>query len=110
MAPELVPFLRSLHTQEIAVAETAIEKTSVVDTAIEDPVMVEPAIEKPTAVEPAVTDPIEAAVEEPVASEPAPAALPNIVLLPSPHTQENDTEEPTLPVPHPVSPIYHYHT
>ena len=61
-APELVLFLRSLHTQaiveEFAVAEAAIEKASVTVIAIEDPFMVEPAVEEPLVTEPAVALPI----------------------------------------------------
>ena len=108
-APEPVPFLRSLHTQAIiegfAVAEAAIEQPAVMEAAMEEPVA-EPVAE-PTAVEPFVEEPVkvaeavETAVEEPAAPEPAP--------VPSPHTQEN-TEEPAVPVPHPVSLISHSHT
>ena len=80
-APELVLFLRSLHTQaiveEFAVAEAAIEKASVTVIAIEDPFMVEPAVEEPLVTEPAVALPILVSV-----------------LLP-PHDQENHIEEPT---------------
>ena len=108
-APELVLFLRSLHTQaiieEFAVAEAAIEQPAVMEAAMEEPVA-EPVAE-PTAVEPFVEEPIkvaeavETAVEEPAAPEPAP--------VPSPHTQEN-TEELAVPVSHPVSSISHSHT
>ena len=108
-APELVLFLRSLHTQaiveEFAVAEAAIEQPAVMEAAMEEPVA-EPVAE-PTAVEPFVEEPIkvaeavETAVEEPAAPELAP--------VPSPHTQEN-TEELAVPVSHPVSSISHSHT
>ena len=109
-APEPVLFLRSLHTQaiieEFAVAEAAIEQPAVMEAAMEEPVA-EPVAE-PTAVEPFVEEPIkvaeavETAVEVPTAPEPAP--------VPPPHTQENNTEEPAVPVPHPVSLISHSHT
>ena len=109
VAPELVLFLRSLHTQaiieEFAVAEAAIEQPAVMEAAMEEPVA-EPVAE-PTAVKPVVEEPVkvaeavETAVEEPAAPEPAP--------VPSPHTQEN-TEELAVPVSHPVSSISHSHT
>ncbi|KAK8796774.1 hypothetical protein WA588_000901 [Blastocystis sp. NMH] len=84
--------------EEFAVAEAAIDQPAVMEAAMEEPVA-EPVAE-PTAVEPFVEEPIkvaeavETAVEVPTAPEPAP--------VPSPHTQENNTEEPAVPVPHPT--------